>query len=150
MTGMLCASVAYRRVRAAYCGHHQSILAAPPAVGEYEAARIDPTTDRDRWDVWDDGGLERHGEDVLEALLVDQTTRRNIICADSEYSDHGYGFDCMDEIAIPQLTGKYAGLIRTRADKALESQSHRKRDDDEQGDEADGDDGDAPTFDSRL
>ena len=85
--------------------------------------------------------IERHGEDVLEALLVDQTTRRNIICADSE---------CMDEIAIPQLTGKYAGLIRTRADKALESQSHRKRDDDEQGDEAGGDDGDAPTFDSRL
>ena len=76
--------------------------------------------------------IERHGEDVLEALLVDQTTRRNIIWADSEYSDHGYGFDCMDEIAIPQLTGKYAGLIRTRADKALESQSHRKRDDDEQ------------------
>ena len=94
--------------------------------------------------------IERHGEDVLEALLVDQTTRRNIIWADSEYSDHGYGFDCMGEIAIPQLTGKYAGLIRTRADKALESQSHRKRDDDEQGDEAGGDDGDAPTFDSRL
>ena len=68
MTGMLCASVAYRRVRAegsAYCGHHLSILAAPPAVGEYEAARIDPTTDRDRWDVWDDGGLERPGEDEL-------------------------------------------------------------------------------------
>ena len=85
--------------------------------------------------------IERHGEDVLEALLVDQTTRRNIIWADSEYSDHGYGFDCMDEIAIPQLTGKYAGLIRTRADKALESQSHRKRDDDEQGDEAGGDAG---------
>ena len=94
--------------------------------------------------------IERHGEDVLEALLVDQTTRRNIIWADSEDSDHGYGVDCMDEIAIPQLTGKYAGLIRTRADKALESQSHRKRDDDEQGDEAGGDDGDAPTFDSRL
>lgn len=90
--------------------------------------------------------IERHGEDVLEALLVDQTTRRNIIWADSEYSDHGYGFDCMDEIAIPQLTGKYAGLIRTRADKALESQSHRKRDDDEQGDEAGGDDGDAQVY----
>ena len=32
---------------------------------DYEAARIDPTTDRDRWDVWDDGGLERPGEDEL-------------------------------------------------------------------------------------
>lgn len=71
--------------------------------------------------------IERHGEDVLEALLVDQTTHRNIIWADNEYSDHGYGFDCMDEISISQLTGKYAGLIRTRADKAMESQSQRTR-----------------------
>ncbi len=30
---------------------------------EYEAARLDPTTDRDRWDAWDDGGLEAPGED---------------------------------------------------------------------------------------
>lgn len=30
---------------------------------EYEAVRMDPTTDRDRWDVWDDGGLEAPGED---------------------------------------------------------------------------------------
>lgn len=30
---------------------------------EYEAARLDPTTDRERWDVWDDGGLERPGGD---------------------------------------------------------------------------------------
>lgn len=94
--------------------------------------------------------IERHGEDVLEALLVDQTTRRNIIWADSEYSDHGYGFDCMDEIAIPQLTGKYAGLIRTRADKALESQSHRKRDDDEPLDLSEPEDwGEASPFESR-
>jgi hypothetical protein len=28
---------------------------------EYEAVRIDPTTDRDQWDVWDDGGLEQPG-----------------------------------------------------------------------------------------
>lgn len=30
---------------------------------EYEAARLDPYADRDVWDVWDDGGLERPGED---------------------------------------------------------------------------------------
>lgn len=30
---------------------------------ERTTARMDPTTDRDRWDVWDGGGLERPGED---------------------------------------------------------------------------------------
>lgn len=69
MTGMLCASVACRRVRdegSAYCGHHRALLFDGWFTdAEYEAARIDPTTDRDRWDVWDDGGLERPGEDEL-------------------------------------------------------------------------------------
>ena len=60
----MCASVACRRVRAegsAYCPVHRAGVNRRRA--EYEAARIDPTTDRDRWDVWDDGGLERPGED---------------------------------------------------------------------------------------
>lgn len=33
----------------------------PTHSAEYEAVRLDPTTDRDRWDVWDDGGLEQPG-----------------------------------------------------------------------------------------
>lgn len=37
-------------------------LVAAPVDAEYEALRMDPTTDLDRWDVWD-GGLERPGED---------------------------------------------------------------------------------------
>lgn len=34
-----------------------------PVNAEREAVRLDPTTDRDRWDVWDDGGLEAPGGD---------------------------------------------------------------------------------------
>jgi hypothetical protein len=50
----------------AYCPHHLTLWHARQRVdADYEAARIDPTTDRDRWDVWDDGGLERPGEDEL-------------------------------------------------------------------------------------
>lgn len=63
MSGLMCASVACRRMRAegsAYCVSHRDVA---PHTFEYEAARMDPTTDRDRWDVWDDGGLERPGED---------------------------------------------------------------------------------------
>lgn len=73
---------------------------------------------------------------------------RDIICVDSEYFNYGYGFDYMDEIAIPQLIGKCTGLIRTCAGKALESQPRRRRDDDKQGGETGGDDSDAPTLDS--
>ena len=49
--------------------------------------------------------IERHGEDVLEALLVDQTTRRNIICADSEYSDHG--LLCFGHCPLSRFFGIY-------------------------------------------
>ena len=48
----------------AFCERH-----TPPAVvmsAEFEAVRIDPTTDRDQWDVFDDdGGLEQPGDDEL-------------------------------------------------------------------------------------
>lgn len=66
MTGLMCASVACRRIRdegSAYCFKHGLTAVLDAADAEYEAARMDPTTDRDRWDVWDDGGLERPGGD---------------------------------------------------------------------------------------
>lgn len=69
MTGLMCGALACKRMRAegsAYCPHHLTLWHARQRVdADYEAARIDPTTDRDRWDVWDDGGLERPGEDEL-------------------------------------------------------------------------------------
>ena len=51
-----------------------------------------------------------------------------------------------------QAGGKGGELVEYQGERAdgMRDQSHRKRDDDEQGDEAGGDDGDAPTFDSRL
>lgn len=64
MTSLMCGAMACKRVRAegsAYCPHHLAIWHANHDA-EFEAARIDPTTERDRWDVWDDG-LERPGED---------------------------------------------------------------------------------------
>lgn len=36
--------------------HEQQYAAAAPVDHDYEAARIDPTTDRDRWDVWGEDG----------------------------------------------------------------------------------------------
>lgn len=51
--------------RTAHFGHRYYLHELPEArrTAEYEAARIDVTTDRDRWDVWDGGGLEAPGED---------------------------------------------------------------------------------------
>ncbi|WP_444150227.1 hypothetical protein [Bifidobacterium bifidum] len=51
---------------------------------------------------------------------------------------------------MADIIGKFIERHGEDVPEALESQSHRKRDNDEQGDEAGGDDGAAPTFDSRL
>ena len=50
-------------VGSSLCVRHRDALDAVAA--ESEAARIDPTTDRDRWDDWTDGDLERPGDDEL-------------------------------------------------------------------------------------
>ncbi len=33
--------------------HERQYANAAPVDPDYEAARIDPTTDRDQWDIWD-------------------------------------------------------------------------------------------------
>lgn len=50
----------WRTTRNTHCCHVHE-LTGRRVGGEYEAVRMDPTTDRHRWDVWDDGGLEAPG-----------------------------------------------------------------------------------------
>ena len=47
------------------CRWHDRMYAAAVTAPTHDhlAARIDPTTDRDRWDDWNDGGLEQPGGD---------------------------------------------------------------------------------------
>lgn len=68
-----------------------------------------------------------HAAGVLDRLLVDKTTGKNIMWATDAYSSFGepYGRDA--EIKTHFITGAHAGQIKTRARKAFEQQSARTR-----------------------
>ena len=52
----------YRTTHNTHCCHIHELVPHAGRSAEEEAVRLDPTTDRHRWDVWD-GGLEAPGED---------------------------------------------------------------------------------------
>lgn len=69
----------------------------------------------------------RHPRPVLETLLSDRTTGRNIIWADGEYERLGDGYRGDDEITVERITGARSGVIRPRVAKEQERQSQRTK-----------------------
>lgn len=70
---------------------------------------------------------QRYPISVLETLLKDRTTERNIIWADDEYEALGSGYMGDDEITIDRITGLRSGVIKPRIAKERERQSMRTR-----------------------
>lgn len=64
---------------------------------------------------------------VLKRLLVDKTTRKNIMWATDAYSSHETPYERDQEIKAHLITGEHTGLIKTRTRKAFEQQSARTR-----------------------
>lgn len=64
---------------------------------------------------------------VLETLLADRTTGRNIVWANDEYSHLGESYGEDDQMTVPLIAGENAGLIRPRVQKRLERQSSRTK-----------------------
>lgn len=71
--------------------------------------------------------VRRYPQRVIEILLCDRTTGKNIIWADKEYDEHGDGFSAEDEITIARITGDHAGIIRPRVAKDTEKQAMRTK-----------------------
>ncbi|WP_322290541.1 Eco57I restriction-modification methylase domain-containing protein [Paratractidigestivibacter sp.] len=71
--------------------------------------------------------LARYPQSVLETLLLDRTTGRNIVWADDEYVHLGEGFGGDDEVTLARITGEHAHLIKLRTEKASEHQSKRTK-----------------------
>ena len=71
--------------------------------------------------------LRLQGMGLLEPLLADRTTGRNILWATDAYLEYGSRFARNEPITAALITGEYAGLIRTRARKAFEQQSQRTK-----------------------
>ena len=64
---------------------------------------------------------------ILETLLRDRTTGRNIIWADNEYEALGDGYMGDDEITVEKITGLNSGVIKPRIAKEQEKQSQRTK-----------------------
>ena len=64
---------------------------------------------------------------ILEILLCDRTTGRNIIWADNEYEALGDGYMGDDEITVEKITGANSGVIKPRIAKERERQSQRTK-----------------------
>ena len=68
-----------------------------------------------------------HALGLLERLLADQTTNSNILWATDAYAELGPEYQRDRTVEISLITGKHAGLIRNRAEKAMNQQTARTR-----------------------
>lgn len=73
-----------------------------------------------------EGVLRRTGE-LLDILLIDRTTKRNIIWATDSYKHHGKDFGAKRHIRPELVTGIYNRLIQPRAAKSIVEQRHRTK-----------------------
>lgn len=71
--------------------------------------------------------LRRSG-DLLDILLIDRTTKKNIIWATDSYEKLGNKFSPIKRITPALVTGKYSMIIQPRAAKSLAEQRRRTKD----------------------
>jgi len=64
---------------------------------------------------------------LLDKILADKTTKRNIMWATDAHSALGTKYERNEEITTDLITGSNAGVIKTRARKAMEQQTERTR-----------------------
>lgn len=65
--------------------------------------------------------------EVLEQLLRDHTTKRNIFWATHDYEERGKGYQYADEIMPKQITGENGKVIMPRVKKSKEQQTDRSK-----------------------
>ena len=71
--------------------------------------------------------LRFHSLRLLKELLIDKTTKGNIIWATDTYVENGEQFASGREIRTTLITGDYSGIIKNRARRHLEQQAERTK-----------------------
>ncbi|MBD5101940.1 MAG: restriction endonuclease, partial [Subdoligranulum sp.] len=71
--------------------------------------------------------LKIHKLGLLDRLLVDKTTKKNIMWATNAYCSLGARYERNEAITSDLITGLNSGVIKTRARKAMEQRSERTR-----------------------
>ena len=64
---------------------------------------------------------------LLDRMLTDKTTKKNIMWATDAYDALGMKYERNDEITSDLITGHHASVIKTRARKVMEQQTERTR-----------------------
>ena len=64
---------------------------------------------------------------LINKLLADKTTKKNIMWATDAYRNLGERFERNQEIKSERITGSYSDVIKTRARKAMEQQAQRTK-----------------------
>ena len=78
-------------------------------------------------DILEDN-IIKYGRSLLDILLQDKTTKKNIIWATDDYENYGDMYKAHKEITSALITGSYTKIIQQRTIKAKEHQSSRTRD----------------------
>ena len=71
--------------------------------------------------------LLQQSKEVLELLLKDHTTQKNIFWATNSYAVYGEGYTFFDAITIERITGEKGLIIRPRAAKSKGEQTERTK-----------------------
>lgn len=71
--------------------------------------------------------IYRISKELLETLLKDQTTKKNIIWATDNYQDLGPGYEFNSEIEVRQIIDHFGEIIKPRTLKSKENQALRVR-----------------------
>ena len=71
--------------------------------------------------------IKEFSPQVLDILLKDRTTKKNIIWATDNYSNLGLKFGFDDQITIGSITGFYNDIVKPRIEKTKENQMMRIR-----------------------
>ena len=72
--------------------------------------------------------LQSMNKRLLELLLIDRSTNRNIVWATNDYAEYGEYYAPNCEITIEQIIRGNADIIKPRITKAKEEQNNRTRD----------------------
>lgn len=72
--------------------------------------------------------IAQYSRELLDILLKDRTTNRNIIWATNDYASYGEFFAATEQIFSSLITGNYSNLIQPRVTKAHEQKNSRTRD----------------------
>lgn len=75
----------------------------------------------------DENNILRENPDLLNLLLKDRTTKKNIIWATRSYEPLGRGFEAVSNIRVDLITGDRVSLIRPRVEKAKYEQKKRTK-----------------------